>query len=84
MGIVELPRIEQYWNTTNKLIEIEQIRNLFTLDEFKLIHRYFHLSDINTENENDKLRKIRTFADKKLYKVLRISLLERKYRSTRV
>lgn len=49
MGLVHKHRIEEYWNSTNYSQDTPMFRKIFTLDTFKLILRFFHASDSDTE-----------------------------------
>ena len=49
MGINRKHTIEEYWNTTDWSQDFPMFRHVFKLDTFKLILRFFHVSDSDLE-----------------------------------
>ena len=49
MGINRKHTIEEYWNTTDWSQDFPMFRHVFKLDTFKLILRFFHVSDSELE-----------------------------------
>ena len=49
MGLVRKHKIEEYWNTTNYFQDTPMFRKVMKLNTFKLILRFIHASDSNSE-----------------------------------
>ena len=67
MGILHLPRQEDYWQTKTRYLSTELSR-VFSRDRFEQILRYLHVSDREAELEKDdpnydKLQKVRPLID---------------------
>ena len=67
MGVLRLPRLEMYWQTSNPHIATIGISQVMTRIRFEQIYRFLHLAnddDRSNDPENrDKLFKVRQFAN---------------------
>ena len=45
MGIIQLPRLDMYWQTTNPLITTSGVSSIMSRIRFQQIFRYLHLTD---------------------------------------
>lgn len=61
MGINRKHTIEAYWDSSNWSQSLPMFKQVFTLDRFKLILRFFHVSDnYNQPEQHDQIYKFRT------------------------
>lgn len=60
MGIVKLPQIEDYWKE-DTLFPRHIVAKLFSFRRFYLVNKFLHVSNVRTEDPQDKLKKIRPF-----------------------
>ena len=67
MGILRLPRLDMYWQTSNFYIATFGISQVMTRERFEQIYRFLHLANNDDQDDDpanrDKLLKIRQFAD---------------------
>ena len=64
MGIIKLPCISQYWSTRS-ILKTEFIRKIMSRDRFYDVFHSLHFSSLNsTENNGDKLYKVRELVTK--------------------
>jgi len=56
MSLVKISRIRRYWGSRYKQ---DLVADVMTLKRFEDIKRFLHFNDNDTENKNDKLRKVR-------------------------
>ena len=68
MGVVKLPRLILYWQTSNPLISVSGITDVMTRTRFQQIFRFLHLADSSQqiprgEPGYDKLYKVRKMLD---------------------
>jgi len=71
MGLVNVATFHRYWSTKS-LYHGLWARSIMSRDRFKALLAVLHIVDPNTEDERDKLRKVRSFMDsfKELCKTL--------------
>ena len=55
MGIVRVPKIDDYWSNN---LRYEQIACKMSRNRFRLIHRSLHLVDNNIASDEDKLDQV--------------------------
>ena len=68
MGIVQLPRLEMYWQTSSQLISTPSISGVMSRDRFQQIYRFLHFADNSQQPPvgtpgHDKLFKVRVLLD---------------------
>ena len=63
IGILQLPRLEMYWQTESNLIHTPGVSSVISRIRFEQIWRYLHLADNSQDNKTDKLFKVRHFVD---------------------
>ena len=68
MGIIQLPRFDMYWQTSNPLITTSGVSSIMSRIRFQQIFRYLHLADnahqIPADQPgHDKLYKVRNLLD---------------------
>ena len=68
MGVVKLPRLVMYWQTSNPLITVCRITDVMFRTQFQQIFRFLHLADSSQqiprgESGYDKLYKVRKLLD---------------------
>lgn len=68
MGIVELPRLEMYWQTKHPLIATTGISSVMSLVRFEQLYRFLHLANSDEQVPSgdpghDKLFKVRKLLD---------------------
>ena len=78
MGILKIPRLEMYWETTHEVLATPGISSIMSRIRFEQIFRYLHLADNSLQVPagdpgHDKLFKVLQFVD------LVIAMLESLY-----
>ena len=68
MGILQLPRIEMYWQTDDDLMKTPGISSIMSCVRFQQIFRFLHLADNSHQIPagqpgHDKLYKVRSYVD---------------------
>ena len=68
MGIIQLPQLEMYWQTSNPMIATSRVSNIMSRTHFQQILRYLHLADNAhqipaDQSGHDKLYKVRNLLD---------------------
>ena len=61
LGIIKLPRLEMFWQNSNKYIGIPGIANIISRNRFEQIFHFLHLADNTCDPRNDKFYKVRCF-----------------------
>ena len=63
MGILQLPRLEMYWQTDSNLLQTPGVSSVMSQIQFEQIWRFLHLADNLQDDKTDKLFKVRHFVD---------------------